>query len=214
MFFGLAFVIINCNGVRLLDIKWVVIPLIGAFIGWITNVLAIRLLFRPHRPVKIFFWSLQGLIPKRRIELAANVARVVDKELLPLAEVMSHLRTPELEKQVTAMVIDVARRRLLERLPSFIPPGLKEVLGKTIEETLRREIPPALQELEKELAASTSFSIGQIVAEKINKLDLLKVENIIVEVTGRELRYIEYLGGCLGFIIGLIQAALATAAWK
>lgn len=63
--------------------RWIVIPLIGAFIGWITNVLAIRLLFRPHRPFQFLFWTFQGLIPKRRAEIAANVARVVDKDLLP-----------------------------------------------------------------------------------------------------------------------------------
>lgn len=191
-----------------------IIPFVGAFIGWVTNVLAIRLLFRPYRPVKIFCWHLQGLIPKRRTELAANVAGVVDKELLPMTEIMAHLRTPHLEEQITTMVVDVARRRLLERLPFFIPVGLREVLDRTTEETLRREVPSALRELEGELAAGASFSIGQMVEEKINKLDLREVEAIILSVASRELRYIEYLGGLLGFLIGLVQMALAAGtAW-
>ncbi len=190
--------------------RWLVIPLIGAFIGWITNVLAIRLLFRPHRPFQIFFWTFQGLIPKRRVEIAANVARVVDKDLLPLGEVLEHLRTPALEDKITELVVEVARRRLTERLPSFIPAGLKEAAGKTMVETLRREIPPALEEMEGELTASlSSFSLGELVAAKINKLDLHQVEDLIVEVASRELRYIELLGGVLGFFIGLVQAALA-----
>ncbi|APC08959.1 DUF445 domain-containing protein [Neomoorella thermoacetica] len=190
--------------------RWIVIPLIGAFIGWITNVLAIRLLFRPHRPFQFLFWTFQGLIPKRRAEIAANVARVVDKDLLPLGEVLEHLRTPALEEKITELVVEVARRRLTERLPSFIPAGLKEAASKTIEETLRREIPPALEELEGELTSSiSSFSLGDLVAEKINKLDLHQVENLIVEVAGRELRYIELLGGVLGFFIGLVQAFVA-----
>lgn len=191
--------------------RWLVIPLIGAFIGWITNLLAIRLLFRPHRPFRLIFWTLQGVIPKRRAEIAASVARVVDKDLLPLPEVVAQLHTQALEERITDLIIEVARRRLLERLPSFFPPGLKEAAGKTVEETLRREIPPALQELEAELAAAspTTFSLGQMVADKINKLDLKKVEDIILEVASRELRYIEILGGVLGFFIGLIQAALA-----
>ncbi|OIQ61183.1 hypothetical protein MOTE_02590 [Moorella thermoacetica] len=190
--------------------RWLVIPLIGAFIGWITNVLAIRLLFRPHRPLQILSWTFQGLIPKRRAEIAANVARVVDKDLLPLGEVLEHLRTPVLEEKITELVVAVARRRLTERLPSFIPAGLREAAGKTMEETLRREIPPALEELEGELTSSiSSFSLGELVAAKINKLDLYQVENLIVEVAGRELRYIELLGGILGFFIGLVQAFVA-----
>jgi len=187
---------------------WFLVPVIGAFIGWSTNVLAIRLLFRPHRPVKLMFWTLQGLIPKRRGELAENVARVIDKDIVPFKEVLVRLQTPEMEEKVSEVVIDVVKRRLLERIPAFIPMGLKEAIGKTLEDTLRREIPPAMRELEGELFSEDLCSIGNIVAEKINNLDLVKVENIIVEVAGRELRYIEFLGGCLGFIIGLIQVVL------
>jgi uncharacterized membrane protein YheB (UPF0754 family) len=192
-----------------LELKWLLIPFIGAFIGWVTNVLAIRLLFRPHRAVKILFWDLQGLIPKRRGELASNVAKVVDQELLPLNELVGRLRTPELEQQLTRTVIEVAQRRLLARLPAFIPQGLRDVLQHNLEDTLRREIPPALQELEEQLAAGVPFSAGQMVAEKINNLDLKKTEDIILAVASRELRYIEYLGGLLGFLIGLVQMALA-----
>ncbi|NLW06617.1 MAG: DUF445 family protein [Clostridia bacterium] len=190
-----------------MEFRWFLIPILGAFIGWATNVMAIRLLFRPHRPVKILFWRLQGLIPKRRVELASNVAKAVDEELLPLSELISRLWTPELERQLTAMIIGVARQRLLERLPSFIPQALREVLQQSLEDNLRREIPPALQELKGQLAAGVPFSIGQIIAEKMNSLDLKEAEAIILAVASRELRYIEYLGGVIGFVIGLVQLA-------
>lgn len=190
--------------------RWVLIPLIGAFIGWLTNVVAIRMLFRPRRPVKILFWTLQGLIPKRQAEIAANIAGVVDKDLLPWQEVLERLHTPALEDRLTTMVIDVARRRLLERLPSFIPSGLKEAAGRSMEETLRREMPSAIGELVAEIGRMPGvFSLGSVVADKFNKLNLEQVEEVVVEVAGRELRYIEWLGGLLGFLIGLIQALLA-----
>ncbi|BCV22018.1 DUF445 domain-containing protein [Moorella sp. Hama-1] len=190
--------------------RWVLIPLIGAFIGWLTNVVAIRMLFRPRRPVKILFWTLQGLIPKRQAEIAANIAGVVDKDLLPWQEVLERLHTPALEDRLTTMVIEVARRRLLERLPSFIPSGLKEAAGRSMEETLRREMPSAIGELVAEIGRMPGvFSLGSVVADKFNKLNLEQVEEVVVEVAGRELRYIEWLGGLLGFLIGLIQALLA-----
>ncbi|KYH32262.1 DUF445 domain-containing protein [Neomoorella mulderi] len=190
--------------------RWILIPLIGAFIGWLTNVVAIKMLFRPRRPVKIFCWTLQGLIPKRQAEIAANIAGVVDKNLLPLNEVLAHLNTPAVAGRITAIVAEVARRRLVERLPSFIPQGLKEAAGRAVEETLHREMPPALQELIEELGRNPeAFSIGEILAAKFKKLNLNQVEEVVVEVAGRELRYIEWLGGLLGFLIGLVQAALA-----
>ena len=39
-------------------------PLAGAFIGWLTNWIAIKLLFRPHNPIKFFGMKVQGIIPK------------------------------------------------------------------------------------------------------------------------------------------------------
>ena len=56
----------------------IAIPVIGAFIGWITNVLAIRLIFWPYEPVKIPLtgWEIYGVIPKRRRELAATIGEL------------------------------------------------------------------------------------------------------------------------------------------
>ncbi|WP_338823523.1 hypothetical protein MHOCP_17180 [Moorella humiferrea] len=190
--------------------RWIFIPLIGAFIGWMTNVIAIRMLFRPRRPVKILFWTLQGLIPRRKAEIAANIAGVVDKDLLPVKEVLAYFNTPEATAGLTKIVADLVRRRLVERLPSFIPLGLREAAGRTIEETIMKEMPSALEELIEELSRNpASFSIGEILAEKFNKLDIAQMEDVVVTVAGRELRYIEWLGGLLGLLIGVVQAFLA-----
>jgi uncharacterized membrane protein YheB (UPF0754 family) len=206
---GFCYYCIRWGEINLLA-RWILVPLIGAFIGWLTNVLAIRMLFRPRRPLKIFCWTLQGLIPKRQAEIAANIAGVVDKNLLPLDEVLAHINTPDVAGRLTTVVAELARRRLVERLPSFIPQGLREAAGRAIEETLYREMPSALQELIDELGRNPgTFSIGEILAAKFNKLNLNQVEEVVVEVAGRELRYIEWLGGLLGFIIGLVQAVLA-----
>ncbi|WP_338832964.1 hypothetical protein MHLNE_17790 [Moorella humiferrea] len=190
--------------------RWIFIPLIGAFIGWMTNVVAIRMLFRPRRPVKILFWTLQGLIPRRKAEIAASIAGVVDKDLLPVKEVLAHFNTPEATAGLTKIVADLVRRRLVERLPSFIPLGIREAAGKAIEETIMKEMPSALNELIEEVSRNpTSFSIGAILAEKFNKLDIEQMEDVVVTVAGRELRYIEWLGGLLGLLIGVVQAFLA-----
>lgn len=58
---------------------------VGAFIGGITNSLAIKMLFRPYRPIYIAGKRLPftpGLIPKRREELAEQLGRMVVEHLL------------------------------------------------------------------------------------------------------------------------------------
>lgn len=38
-------------------------PLITAGIGWLTNWVAIQMLFHPRVPMRVFFWKWQGLTP-------------------------------------------------------------------------------------------------------------------------------------------------------
>lgn len=71
--------------------KYILTPLIGAFIGYITNSIAIYMLFRPMEAKYIGKWRIPftpGVIPKERSRLANSVAKVVSEKLLS-AEVLS-----------------------------------------------------------------------------------------------------------------------------
>ncbi|MPN58036.1 hypothetical protein SDC9_205733 [bioreactor metagenome] len=50
--------------------------------------------------------------------------------------------------------------------------------------------------------------VGDIVEKKINEFDLMKIEEMILNIANTELKHIEVLGGVLGFIIGLIQGII------
>ncbi len=65
--------------------KWLLAPLLGGLIGYITNDLAIRMLFRPRRAVYIGRFQLPftpGLIPRQQGRIAASIGAVVSRELL------------------------------------------------------------------------------------------------------------------------------------
>ena len=64
----------------LLILKYVGGPLLGAAIGYFTNWLAVRMLFRPYYPKKLGKWRLPftpGIIPKRKGALAKAVGKAV-----------------------------------------------------------------------------------------------------------------------------------------
>ena len=65
--------------------KWLLAPLLGGMIGYITNDLAIRMLFRPRRAIYIGRFQLPftpGLIPRQQGRIAASIGAVVSRELL------------------------------------------------------------------------------------------------------------------------------------
>ena len=69
--------------------------LIGAFIGGMTNLLAIRMLFRPHQAKYIGKWKIPftpGLIPKRQKELAGQLGKLVSKHLITTPSIQSKLK--------------------------------------------------------------------------------------------------------------------------
>jgi uncharacterized membrane protein YheB (UPF0754 family) len=65
--------------------EFIVAPLVGSVIGYITNALAIRMLFRPHQPK--YLWGHQlpftpGIIPKEKGRIAASVGVSISKNLM------------------------------------------------------------------------------------------------------------------------------------
>ena len=64
---------------------WVLPPFLGAVIGYVTNKLAIKMLFRPLEEKRILGIKIPmtpGIIPKQRYVLADSIARMVSEKLI------------------------------------------------------------------------------------------------------------------------------------
>ncbi len=80
----------------MLDLKlFIILPLTGLIIGWLTNYIAIKLLFIPQKKVL----GIQGLIPRRKQKLAEKIAQASLSILPPKIEKLS--KTPIIGKQIT-----------------------------------------------------------------------------------------------------------------
>lgn len=68
-----------------MNLQMIAAPVIGGIIGLITNGLAIHMLFRPHKEVRIGKFRVPftpGLIPKEKGRIAAAIGKIVGNELL------------------------------------------------------------------------------------------------------------------------------------
>jgi uncharacterized membrane protein YheB (UPF0754 family) len=182
---------------------------IGALIGWFTNYLAIKLIFRPQNPIKIPFigYEIQGLIPKRRSEIAKSVGVTIANELFSMQEVLERL----IQTENKALISQSIQNRILlvvqQKLPSLLPSGIRKAILHYIGDVLEREVEDFMDSSLKNIIykIGSSIDIGNIVEEKINQFDLNKLEEIILQISKNELKHIEYLGGFLGFVIGVTQ---------
>jgi len=184
---------------------------LGGLIGWSTNILAVKLIFRPYNPYKLLgLFTIQGLIPKRKSELALAIGQTVENELLSSAEVLSHLHTPSLQSRITVEVIENIKLRAEGILPSFIPSSIKEYFVNKIDEVIEGEVVYFIDEAFPKLSEEIkdSLPIASMIEGKINQLDLKELEEMVLKIAQKELKHIEYLGGILGLIIGLTQGII------
>lgn len=189
-----------------------IMSLVGAAIGWLTNYLAIKMIFRPQNAIRIPLIGIefQGLVPKRRKEIAASIGETVEEQLLSIDELMDRLNTHENQAIIINNIRIGILRVINEKIPSFIPQGIKNTIlkyaGDVIERESRGFIDKNMDKLIKD--AVENIDISKMVEQKINDFDLLELESIILSLSNKELKYIEILGGVLGFAIGLIQGLI------
>lgn len=192
--------------------QYIAIPLISAGIGWITNVIAIRLLFRPIKPFRLplLNYEIQGLIPRRQPELAKKIGEVIEQELLSIDDVLDRFNTPEMQKKVALLISTIVVGRLQASIPSFVPASITKLIGDSAQSVLNREAPRLVEGMTDQIGEylRTKVSFGEIVEEKILGFQLADLENLVVSVAQRELRQIEWLGGVLGLLIGLFQVGI------
>jgi uncharacterized membrane protein YheB (UPF0754 family) len=193
------------------------LPLIGALIGWLTNYVAIKMLFHPKSEIKIFFFSLQGIFPKRQRAFAEKLGQVVSTELLTAQEVTAHLK----EKATSEAVLNHIAMRLEEGIASRLPrafPMLAMFMSSKNAEKLKRVLLEQISGLNEELIDKLSrelekeLDVQGIVEEKVAAFSSDKLEEILFSIMRREFKFIEVVGAVLGFFIGLIQILLLSFA--
>jgi len=188
-------------------LKLSILAIIGAFIGWMTNVFAIKLLFRPFKPINILGFKLQGLIPKRREEIAKSIGETVDKELISFREIIDGF-IEELDKtEIKKMISDKIKEIIKDKLPPLIPVNF---VMSFVEDVIESQGDGLIDEITEKMVekATTTIKIDKIIEENINKFDLEKIELIIINLAKTELKHIEYLGGVIGFLIGIVQGLI------
>ncbi|MCC0627719.1 DUF445 family protein [Clostridioides sp. ES-S-0108-01] len=192
-------------------IRILILAVIGGFIGYVTNVVAIRLIFRPIEPIKIPILNIEiiGLIPKRREEIAANVGEIIQEEFLSMDEILANIITDE-DKEEVVRYIKARIKIIIHEKVSFIPSGIKSMIQEYLGEIIESEVKQSIDELSKNIInkANERIDIKKMVEDKINKLDLYELEEIIIRIAKKELKHIEILGLVLGFLIGIAQGAI------
>lgn len=195
-------------------IKLFLIVGIGAMIGWITNYIAIKMLFRPYKEMNFLFFKIQGLIPKRRSEIAISIADTVQKELISLKDIISSLNADELEEKMGTVIDKILEEKLESEITKKFPMlamFLNDEIINKIKSMIKTSI---LENKETIINMFTSYleekvDFKKIIIENVEAFSLEKLEEITYSLAKKELKHIEVIGAILGGIIGVFQFAIS-----
>ncbi len=190
-------------------VNFVLLPLLGALHGWLTNTLAVWLLFEPVDPMRIPLtgFTLQGILPRRKEELAEEIGQAVERELIAWQDVVTNLASPRFVAQIAGQVETVVHERVRDMVPVFIPGVVRERLGQMAGETAARESLPLVEKLLTQAGdlAQEHVPIARLVADRVHAFSARELEALIRRAAREELRAIVRLGVVMGLAIGLFQ---------
>jgi len=193
------------------------LPFIAALTGWITNLIAVKMLFYPKKPIKIFGLTIQGVFPKRQLVLAEKLGNIVANELFSIDEVLVKLKNEDSQKKamgfVEAKVDDFINLKLPAQMPMlamFLSADMKLKIKTTLLEEITNVIPGVIDGFADDI--KKNIDIKEIVYQKVAQFSGDKFEEILFSIMKKEFKLIEVLGGVLGFIIGIIQLLLVILA--
>lgn len=189
--------------------------ILSTFTGWVTTWIAVKMLFHPRKPIKLPGYTLQGIFPKNQRLIAEKLGQVVGKELLSFDEIEQKVTNPDnlqkLKPEIEAHIDSFLNNRLKDVFPMlsmFIGEKtisqLKEAFLLELENLFPILMKTYMNKLQHDL------DLEKIVTEKVAAFSSEKLENILLQITKREFKFLEFIGGFFGLLIGIVQVLLAV----
>ena len=196
-----------------MNVDIVALPLIAGVIGWFTNYIAVKMLFRPRKKVKIGPLEIQGIFPKRQQVVAEKIGKLVSEELLSIHDIKEKINQPDNMSMINRKIETKIDEYLHTTFPANYP-FMSFFLRKKTKDKLKNDFLVEVDQLAPQIVGQYiadmegKLNVEKIVQEKISLLSPAKLENLILAVLSKEFRFIELVGAVLGFLIGLIQVGI------
>lgn len=190
-----------------------IIPVISAFIGWVTNWVAIKMLFHPREPKRFLGITFQGIFPKRQQQFAEKLGKLVSDEFLSFSDIEEKISSPENLKKVMPYIEqhidDFLRYKLSEEMP-VISMFIGDKTIQKMKSAFMKELESIFPQLMKQFAGNlkTELDLEHIVIKKVSSFSSDKLEELLYQIMSKEFRFVEIIGGIIGFIIGMVQVVI------
>ncbi len=189
-------------------------PFTYAFVGWMTNVVALKMTFYPLEFVGIKpFLGWQGIIPRKAHKMASKSVDVITERLLKIEEVFDKVDPRQVEKEIGPMLNQVTQD-VIKDVVDDINPRLWELLPDPVRQQIndqaRAETSRTIEKIIHDIRANIYhvFDLKNLVLKSLTGSNVVLIVEMFQTVGAPEFKFIERSGLYFGFILGLIQMAI------
>jgi uncharacterized membrane protein YheB (UPF0754 family) len=208
-YFGFLFGILQMTIWFFYTGSWIM-PVAGFLVGWATNWLALKVIFKPILPHKFCGITVQGIFMKRQSEVSEIFARVICVEILHVKAIWTAIFNGRLSKNFFAMLrahtLVFTEKLVIEIEPLAIAAmgaekfnQMKEDIAKKVMENIPNIIDSSYEYTQEAL------DMENTIREKMKALPAEEFEGVLHPAFEEDEIQLILLGGILGLIVGVIQ---------
>ena len=192
---------------------WWVLPILGTAVGYVTNLLAIKMIFEPAEPRRFAGFNVQGLFLRRQHAAADIYARVISDDIVTLRNMGEELlHGPRADR--TRQMIETALRPAVDRATGRARSAVRVAVGSGEYDAIRDSVAVEAVDYTMTPLADPEFNRHQ--SEAIHKLISARMRELspsdFAEMLRSAMKEDEWLlflhGAVLGFGAGLLHLAI------
>lgn len=192
---------------------WWVLPLGGLIVGYLTNWIALKIIFEPKRPIKFMGFTIQGMFLKRQHEVSRVYSDIIEAKLMTsknLIEFALHGSGSEQFLELMELHVNDAIERYIAFAQPYFALGvgsesyykMKELASKRIFEDSEKYLPYAFEYTDKALRISDDL------CERMRALSPEEFEGVLRPAYEADEWKLILTGALLGMGAGFMQLYL------
>lgn len=194
-----------------------IMPIFGFFVGFITDWLALKLIFLPREPVRFLGITFQGKFQKRRAQVAADYGRLISSEVLTVHNVLEAAITGPRSDKLFTMIQRLVQQTIDEQA-SLAKPFLVLATGTESYRQLKREaaeqvmakVPDTIRHIEG--YATATLDVQGTIVRGMSQLDSIEYEGLLRPAFKQDEWKLILVGAVIGGVVGELQTLLVTNA--
>ncbi|MAL99548.1 DUF445 domain-containing protein [Hydrocarboniclastica marina] len=212
LYFGFGFGLIQMAAWYFFQ-PWWILPLFGLMVGWGTNWLALNIIFRPLKPIKVGPFIIQGLFLKRQPEVAAAFCHIVTHEVLTVGNIVRAMLDGE-NGDWARSLIRKHIKPLVDETTLFPKPFTQVALGARGFADIKTQLGELAIDLAREIFDDPAFEQGRaraiekVMRERMEKLPSPEFQDLLRPCFQEDENKLILIGAAMGYLAGLAQLVL------